>query len=75
MILQISGLTWHAPSPSHYQLDPGHIVDGSTIDVSYLGDCWCLFLQREGDVRTQTFARREEAFNLVAQAFEQGSNK
>ena len=67
MILSLAGLQWDTPSPSHYRLVLPDRSD--TIDVSFLGDKWCLFLHRDGHVSSKCFDNRDQAIGMVAQAF------
>lgn len=65
MILHLHSLAWDVASPSHYKL----AYNGdSQLDVSYLGDQWCLFLEHAGTVSTRLFPTRDEAMDLVAKA-------
>lgn len=68
MILAHDGLEWDVPSPSFWRLLPRH-TNGATLDISYLGDTWCLFLCRDGAVSTRAFANRDAAMQLVSNAF------
>ena len=68
MIRQIQSLAWEVPSPSHFIL---HLPDrADSVEVFFAGDCWLLFLDHGGDISTRHFASRDEAMELVAQAFE-----
>lgn len=71
MILSLAGLSWESSSPSHYRLALPADTSAS-VDVSYLGDRWMLFLQHNGHVSTQCFDRRDDALDVVARAFNNG---
>ncbi len=68
MIRTIAGLDWDVPSPSFYRLvlPSPH----ETIDISYLGDRWALFLERNGHVSTQCFDNLDQAIGMVREAFQ-----
>lgn len=68
MILQHHNLTWDVASPSHWRLVLP-FENGDTIDVSFLGDQWCLFVGNAGDVQTRMFPSRDHAVAMVAKAF------
>ena len=64
----IAGLRWDFASPSFYRLaEPAHTA--ATVDVSFLGDRWFLFLEHNNRVCTQSFARRDDALAQVVRAF------
>ncbi len=69
MTLTIAGLTWDVASPSHYKLAPPCINPGCNIDISFLGDRWCLFLEQNGHIKTQCFDNRDQAIGMVREAF------
>ena len=65
----IAGLRWDITSPSFYRLaEPAHTA--ATLDVTFLGDRWFLFLEHNGRVRTQSFERRDDALVMVVRAFQ-----
>ena len=69
----IAGLQWDIASPSHYRLVPP-IATASTIDVSFLGDRWYLFLEANGRVRTESFPPghgRDAALAKVVRCFQE----
>lgn len=68
MIRTVANLPWDCPSPSHWRLAlPLH---GHVLDVSYLGDIWCLFhASPDGEVSIREFDRRDDAFAFVEAAF------
>ena len=64
----IAGLRWDITSPSFYRLaEPAHTA--ATVDVSFLGDRWFLFLEHNNRVVTQPFKRRDDALAMVVRAF------
>lgn len=71
MILHSHGLDWDVPSPSFYRLVLPR-PDIAAIDISYLGTRgeWMLFLERNGNISTRCYASRDEAIEMVVQAFE-----
>lgn len=65
----IAGLRWNITSPSFYRLaEPAHTA--ATVDVSFLGDRWFLFLEHNNRVHTQSFGNRDDALAMVVTAFE-----
>ena len=67
MIVTCQGLLWECPSPSHYRLVLPK--PDSSLDISFLGDEWCLFLEHDGHVNTRLFPTRDDAIGVVAQVF------
>lgn len=60
----LSGLQWHAISPSFYEL-----AGFPSIDLSFVGDIWYLHCPDEqGEPRMQPFASRDAAAAMVAEA-------
>ena len=70
MICTMQGLNWETPSPSHFKLVLPR--EDSSVDISFLGDRWCLFLCHDGHTNTRLFPCRDDAVTLVANAFHQG---
>lgn len=63
-------LLWDVDSPSYWRLNPEH-TNGAEVDVSFIGDRWCLFLaEPDGRVTSQMFPTRDAAIGMVAQAFQ-----
>lgn len=65
----IAGLRWDITSPSFYRLAEPQST-AATIDVSFLGDRWYLFLEHNNRVVTQPFANRDDALAQVVRAFQ-----
>jgi hypothetical protein len=66
----IAGMEWDVPSPSYFRLAQHQLEQGAIIDLSYLGDRWCLFLYRKGHVTTTYHKRRDDALAMVVKAFQ-----
>lgn len=64
---QFQNLVFETQSPSHFQLCLS--APNCFCDVSFLGDAWFLFLERDGHTQTQRCASRDEAIGIVAYAF------
>ena len=68
----LAGLQWEVPSPSHFRLAPWQYSRPVIIDVSFLGDQWCLFFKTEtGEVLTRAFPTRDQAIAMIVDAFKE----
>ena len=70
MILRtLQGVPFEIVSPSFYRLAKT-LTGADTIDISFLGDEWCLFHERaSGGIGTRMFPDRDSAVKLIADAF------
>lgn len=71
MILSHRNLLWDVPSPSFWRL---HLEgEGDTVDINYLGtrgEWTMIHADTQGNVSTRCFPSRDDAIDLVVQAFQ-----